>query len=425
MTDALKSSRQNNLAGYESAFENMLVSPANAHDPFFPLFAQAALDLVERDTAVQDELVIIRQLRQERNPDESFGYIGNLLLREIQYGQLAKELQQPDEKKRVYPDDYDSEDAWRGLIRTAVVRPDPYYSQNPNLYLREVQSNVDVRYVNPKILAMLYPGRMDPRPRILDIGSSSNHGLKRLALAKEFPFQEVTALDSPFGRARKVDEKIHEADTAAIRYMINRPFSIGKSLGVDRLPTHLSSFRLWVKACSFYPSEFQDKTAVQRFDEIDRVESDTVSFAQADCTVPKDMALAVRRRKAFDIVMFSTMLYQLNQQQREVALELGEKMASDRGFVVVLDSVDASRTSGTGLRFPVEFYNNQRRPFGYKLIVKDMQDPDAGFQELLRWENGRCSRIIPNRDHTVVENALERVKIAIAKESSAPGLAAA
>ncbi len=401
MGKTMIANRKEILLGYQGAFENKLLSPDDPNDPYFRLYAEAGLDVLTRPD-IQDELVNIARYRMAQNR-ESFPYLVNLTLRSINYDQLVRQDQDGDDS---YPEEADTVDAWRTMLTDTII-PGDYYPQNMNLYNRSVQSNVDARYVIPKIWALMNPDRVARNPRILDLGSSRNHGLKRLALGNQYPFHQIDVLVSPYRRKRPLSDEIDEDKTARLNErFVQQTFGIGKSIGVDVMPIHYKGGNLWVKACSFYPGEFRNKDAVARFDAFDAAETSKVDFAQASCTDELEMRSALKSRRGFDMAFCSNMLYQMSEPEVAEAIRIAKNYLSPDGFLVTLDSADVDRRSLSGLKFPEQFYDNVHRPFGYKTSVLDMRSQEQGFQEIFRWKNGRCNLMIPNLGHAVVNAAL-------------------
>jgi hypothetical protein len=400
--EMLTASKTEIIDGFSLAAEEKRRHP-DGGDPYIGVYAMALTDQLQIP-AVQDVLVNIAKARETDEP----GYILNLVLRGIQKGRLLA----ADDK---YPDAYNTVGSWRELIQNYLVT-DPDQS-NVDMYLRSIQSNVDRRYVNAKFLALVRGDRINSPASILDFGASRNHGLNRLALNVEYPFEHIDVLESDFSMQKPVKYKIDKNLTANInqRY-VDAPFSLGPSLGLDMASLRDVGNRLWVSACTFWPSEIRDKRRTFEYELMDRP-IEGVDFQIADCTKYEEVAAAVEKQKnvKYDMVTISTMLYQMSDdpktgitkhEKRRRVIENAKKFVKEDGFILMLDSVDKDADAPNGLYFPDSFYSN-KRPFGYKVLVFDMLDPESDWQEMGRWENGRCKTLIPNMGNLIVSSALK------------------
>lgn len=394
------SRRKEILLGIQGAFENKLVSPDDPNDPSFRLFGQAGLDILERSD-VQEEFINIARHRLARKK-ESFAYMANITLREVNHQELLEEVRTG---KSPYSEGADLPEWWRSKLLQVILPADD--SQNWNLYNRTVQSNVDARYVIPKIWALMNPDRMPEQPRILDLGCSRNHGLKRLAFGDRFPFRDIKVLAADYRKKRPLPDRFDEDKTIRLNErFVHAPFSVRRSVGVDKVSLEDTNDDLWVKACTHYPGELQNKELVARFDELDKAKTHTVTQVQASCSSAHEMRAALKRRRGFDLIYASNMFYQMSEAEVVETKEIALKYLNPNGYLMTLDSADVDKNSLSGLKFPDEFYDNVRRPFGYKTMVLDARNPEEDFEEVFRWKNGRCDLLIPNLGNAVVNAAL-------------------
>lgn len=381
---------------FRLAFENKRDNPDDPDDPYFGLYAEAGLrELENKDTQIGLRwLAEIRSSKQEKA-----GYLANFILRHIQKGRV-----QEGEFGSKYPVEYQDIESWQKLIRDSVVHHK--YDFEFDARARTIQSNIDLRYVNVKLLSLSQEGRFSEcSPTVLDIGCSRNHGLKRLARNQIFKFEDLSVLESPFDDNKKVKNTVDTGSSSFLnKEFVQTPFTLAPSLGVDMWPIRDDRTKEWVQGCSFYPQEAADAERMAMFKDLEETVVEWVEFAQADAKRGNEFTRATDGKK-FDIVVLSTILYMLSDADRSQIIKNAVGSASDDGYLMVLDSVDADDKNETGLKFPPYFYSEDR-PFGYKTLVMDMKQKEKGFQELFRWENGRCKVLIPNMDNEIVKNIL-------------------
>lgn len=389
------------VEGYTAVFKNKIPRETRddpSDDIHFPAFGGAGVELTQHDPEFQARL---KEL-DEALPFERRGYKVNRMLRIIQKNKLER-------MDSTYPYSFILPEDFIPDLRDVVTNDYNYY----DLYYRQVQSNVDPRYSIIPIIANMYHERFGGRVEVYDLGCSRNHGLNRLSRIEEFPFDTVDVLgklpyEFPMYWERGKDENMadykHDEMTDRLNlHYVRRKIELAYAMGIDRESLKDGGNKLWVLACSRYPREYSEPTWLHRFDELEK-QSDDVKFAQADCTVRDEVQDVTDSRKA-QMVVLSTVMYQMTSEQRQQALEIAQDLLVDDGIIVLHDAVDAGKHRPNVLHFAEENFS-PRRPFGYKTLIFDKANPKLGFQEFFRWRDGRCKVMIPNLGNKVVRAAL-------------------
>lgn len=284
-------------------------------------------------------------------------YAANLLLRCLQRQLLELDPHYPG----VYLTDQVWEAAWMRILADSHSRQQFF----ADLSLRQVQSNISERYKSLKLIGQL-TGRQSPR--ILDLGASQNHGLKRLAL--NLPFTPVTG---KFGQE--------------LNSLLNQPWPIGPSCGADLAASDNDS-AAWARACSFYPSELLDTAARASYDELDTASPASVDFVELNAAGPTKQLAG----KKFDLVFASTFLYQLRAGQVPQVRKLAKSVLAEDGLIVYQDFIKLQPDGR--FSFPSNWHG---QPFVYRTIV---EKPATGeVLEAFQWQDGRCRGFKPGRDY--------------------------
>lgn len=296
-----------------------------------------------------------------------------------------------------YPAQEISKTPWNHLITTVMRDPALRAEFSYDITNRDVSSNLGERYKSLKLLIPLLSQRFERDVRILDIGCSQNQGLKQLHASRVIPYEPIRA-----GRPRRWRTPGSYGGESIVDNRLGRrlntmlaagDLAIGRCLGIDKEPKDRSDVIEWTKACSFYPSELLMASKVEKYDII---EASTPNPADVDfCQLN---ILGIDRREAvdrmlaqhgtFDIVMFSTMKYQLSDQQREIADAIATRCVDpNRGLVITQDFAEINVNDPTRLSFFDDW-----DPYTYQTVARDMMNPET-LQQLFVWDSGRCEKL--------------------------------
>lgn len=342
----------------------------------------------------------------------------NIALRALQKQLLRGNLRGHAAGDRDYPYDYNSVEPWAEALR-AVSEPSSvaYEEFFDDVTKRNVQSNVSERYKAVKLTALAMEPRVGKNPSTLDIGSCRLHGLKKLGSGVYFPFRDVGAEELIRNEAGDIigTSNDHKSEQL-LNSMLAKEFSLGESVGLDVVPIDDEQAKEWAKSCSFYPSEFLDAERVEEYDALELIEPENLSFYQADFS---NIDLVHFRRdtgiEAYDIVTFSSVLYQVTSSQVEVMLENAKEVLKPGGVILLQDFVGVDKNDPTKL----EFFNDWfKQPYIYRTILFDPAVNGDRLANVFRWDNGRCNTILSDvragRSAAIDVQSLERYAVASA-----------
>lgn len=218
---------------------------------------------------------------------------------------------------------------------------------------------------------------------VCDFGCGGNYGLKGIELGEEFDQVKDLTTKEFFTR------------------LCSGKTKLSQGLGIDKENPDDKKSRNWRLACSLYPKEFTKLNEVLEFEQRLKM-SKKVKFLRADLTridVTPRQSLALNHQKAipksyFDMVMISTVLYQIHDPLQQMAiLEKAKQSLKKHGILIVQDFVQ-KREDGS-LDFSISWFD---KPFSsYKTLISSA-DFGWRFLEAFRWENGRCQKVKDGED---------------------------
>lgn len=321
----------------------------------------------------------------DEQPDHTPSYRLNILWHSLQK-QLLRRVRDSDAP---YPGAYNEPAQWKKAIAAVSV---PYSEENEEFYFdinyRHLQSNVAERYKAFALIMQLSGERLFEPAKILDVGCSQNLGLKKLALTNlGTHFNDIEVIE--FGDTDSeiiVNKELSEHMNSLLRGRL----AIGDSVGVDMVQSDDARNKEWAKACSFYPKELMMPERVEEYDYLDAANPPNVDFLWEDFSEIDTEQLEAQ----YDIVTFSTMLYQSDRSAQAKMLSNALRCVKPGGIVIVQDFLSSDSKNQDQLYFSKSWFKHL---YGYRTLLLDSQDPTR-FHEIFRWENGRCKRMLPGRD---------------------------
>lgn len=348
-------------------FESQAVNPPG-QDERIAAFSQAVLHC----SATTEGTDMLSAVEARRFATASYG--ANLLLRAVQ-----KQLVRTDAS---YPYEYDDPEAWSEAFMSLHASADRAAELYRDIADKHTQSNVVERYKACKLTMELLSPWLAATPRLLDVGCSRNHGLKKLHL--QLPFKTVqSGIPLTEGILSPV-----LADRLANR-LIASPLALGPSLGMDLTELDSAENAEWARSCSFYPKELLDKKAVAEYDFLDNAEPGSVTFKQGNI-----LDHAEGGDETFDVAIVSTFMYQLTPVERNLARTALRHYVGDKGFIIYQDFTKRDR-DGLDLQYEDSWFKSL---YSYRTLVEAPAHTGERIFEVLRWANGRCDQWIPGRD---------------------------
>jgi hypothetical protein len=285
-----------------------------------------------------------------------------------------------------YPHDYSSPEAWSMAFEAVLSDPDVFGEFLMDVWTRALASNVSERYKALKALGTLArgAGRIDTL-KFFDVGPSQHAGANHIASG--LPFERVTVFKPNTNQALNIP------GTQLFAHAMNVNLPVEIAMGVDMY--YPIESRSWARSCSHYPSELLDKDRVALYDTLIMQDQPNVLFYKADFTEFDHEAFARHERaegradQKYDIVNFSTVLYQSTPEEREKMLGHATRIAQE--FIVMQDFAAIDPNDPSKLIFRT---NWQDDPFPYRTFVMDMREDPPIWHEIFRWRDGRCREMV-------------------------------
>lgn len=333
------------------------------------------------------------QIVRERNKihgQETLEYIFNLAVRSFVIPLLFDKHLLPELTDRFkFPEDYTNHNTWRIAVRSILENEVLRERWLWEMINANVQSNIIGREKGTKLVIapMQAMGRLPSYPRIADGGTSQMVGLNKLA-SPEYSFEPIEVgrrIEPITARAARliVDEQL----ARRVNHVITQPVPLGKSLGIDIVDISDPQALRRGEAHSAYISE-RTEEAMQEWRALAGKKNEAVDFLQADITKPLPDQI---KAGSFDVYQLLTVLYQMTPAERQEAIKHAVRYTSPTGIIILQDFVKVSDKNPVELEFPDRFHT---RSYAYRTLVLDMMRLELGFQEVARWNSGRCKKML-------------------------------
>jgi SAM-dependent methyltransferase len=301
---------------------------------------------------------------------------------------LRSAIQKPLLKDPNFPYEYLKENKWAKAITCLVNDEDKTDDLAYDLHHRNMQTNVVERYKSFKMILVGLAHRLDPNPKVMDVGCSLNFGLKQLALNR--PFIRVRGVRT----GQDAEEIIADATlTRRANNLLLPRLALGASVGIDLIDIRDSHAYIWPRS-NFRPKDFLSGM-VDGFDKLaSEPTPENVDFFCVDFT-NRSLMEELRTHKgyqerSFDLVTFSTIMYMETQSQRERMEEEAERWVKPDGIIAIQDFAYVPEDTPD----EIEYYDRlNEHPYSYTTIVRDMADPNRRYHEIFSWNNGRNEKI--------------------------------
>ncbi len=292
-----------------------------------------------------------------------------------------------------------NEATWHSLIMSVVDNEAMMDEVKDDLFHLHLKTNVPERYKSIPVLAhwMRANGRVGEEVSILDEGCSRNLGLKTLAFIENsnllrFAFKNTVVVE-PSDHHDIASAKIRRPDeikTEAVLELQNGAFGLARGLGRDLEDLDDPAVQRWTLA-NLTPRDHQDGTAnlqelldsAYNFNGHDI--HPKITFERQDLLASSFEEVADK----FDIVTLFTVLNQMSEEQRTVAIRSARRNLKPTGILVVQDFARVNEDAPTRLVFLDDQWN---KGFSYRTTIYDMMRPYR-FQEVMRWNGGRPKEV--------------------------------
>jgi hypothetical protein len=223
--------------------------------------------------------------------------------------------------------------------------------------------------------------RFGEPPTHLDVGSSELHGDIKLVFGNDPcsecpPFNPTEIVNTDKGGRRRLNPRLSLLANNAISQMVE----YDEIVGVDITNIDDPVTKHWAEVCSLKPYERLNPENLEEYRKLDHIDPnhERIKYIRADFSSNEDFKKFREQSpvEKYDIITFSTIFYQLSKYERLAMLVNAAHILSDDGLIIIQDASDGD-------------FNKK---YNYVTAVIDAYDLDAGPQDVLRWETGRCKR---------------------------------
>ena len=284
-----------------------------------------------------------------------------------------------------------NQDEWDEELHTLFNNREQLDRMAELMQMWNVGSDVETRAAGPKLVAhALLPERAQDKNaplKILSVGSARDHGLAMIA--GDVPFPEVTM--AFVGRYPK-----HTRIFLGKRFneLLAKHVELGHSTGVDFWPLRDQEWSKFLEACRYYPSELHDAQKRKRYQELEDIRDKHPEIDHIDA----DFAGKTPLTDKYDLVLFSTSLYQNNHLKRRQMFDNALDVLEPGGLIVVQDFCEPKSPNPSD-KHPLgrlRFLGPVSRQYKYITSFYDPDQSDKGLQTFIIWNNGRCERFRPS-----------------------------
>ncbi len=336
------------------------------NDPYMQAFYAAAIDLAQTNSSFIQLVRGVTQRRESLDPK----HFANLFCRGVQY------LQINGRQSAGYPHGFETKTKWKNELED--IFDNNLEGLEQILLTKSTTTTVYQRYAGAAtIMAALFPHTN--ALNVADFGCGGNYGLRGLDL--QIPFGEF---------------KDHTEDQRVSTLLTQLP-QLDNSIAIDLEIPDDPEIKKWRRAC-LYPQELVHASQIDMFEETLK-KSENVRFLQADlCDLPIGNDSNMVAGQSHDIVIISTLCYQMPEQQQTV-LETAKEILKPDGIIIIQDFARKTGSNTRSLDFNVNWFGE---PYSYRNFVLGART-DWEMKEVLRWESGRCKSVIPGEDFTLLQ----------------------
>lgn len=239
---------------------------------------------------------------------------------------------------------------------------------------RSTTTTIYQRYTGPyAIIAHFFDGK---KVTVADLGCGGNYGLRGIDIGEKFqPIKDSTP-------------------NSTISKLLSQHINLTDGVSMDKDDPDIEETRLWRLACSFYPQELDQLPNIEEFEK--RIKgSQRVRFVEADLLRYDGL-----RPIYSDVVILSTVLYQLHRAEQLKLLEQAKQFLNPNGILIVQDFAQKDPSHPTHLDFSESWFG---REFTYRTFIASIQT-NWRFLEGLRWDSGRCRTVGAGTDFAQIFN---------------------
>ncbi|CAN5131961.1 hypothetical protein BH09PAT3_BH09PAT3_3500 [soil metagenome] len=294
-----------------------------------------------------------------------------------------------------FPEGLDKPELWYPYMDALVTDPD--YAGQFWVYMGfPVMSNVSDRSKLVKFASLAYGLE---EPSIIDWGCSSNDHIKRLSDQDNpwFKFKETRVMHQLV--EANVPKYIHnKLGSSALNAMLDEPFTIGPSLGVDKYITQDRGNILWHWRISNGRSlsEYLNPDAEERSRQLARIGKKDSKVIETPMRADiLDFDPGTLKHK-YNVAVASVMLSQLSNEDVPTAINTMKQCLEDDGILVIFDWLDLNldgtvrgRSGSSDPNLEIQNWDLWTASF----YVYDNRRPDLGLQKIATVDDGRVNSL--------------------------------
>jgi SAM-dependent methyltransferase len=267
---------------------------------------------------------------------------------------------------------------WKRIYTNILKNNKHRETHMSHLLKRSTQTTVYQRYAGPKALMNLF-FKGEPI-NVLDIGCGLNIGLPGIEQDQKFKNIKDKTKSKKFSK------------------WLGQKTNFRNGISID-ISDPKKSYD-WALSCSFYPSEMHEKKETEKV--IKKLWRNTKThFFQMDANLLSE----VNKEKniKFDVIIASTIFYQLTPEERERIFTEIHKILKPGGLLILNDFVYINKK----LSWKTNWF--KRKKSSYKTVVLFNRDTKLSRPyEFVTWDNGRCREVFEGNDYNSIINVSKK-----------------
>lgn len=325
-------------------------------DPVLGSFYKAMAEMIVEHPDFADLIEDVKKVR----PSITTKHLANLLFRAYQYIKF-------EENDLLYRA-YKFSTMWREELELFLANPKTVEEFKKILIEKSTTTTIYQRYAGPyAIISQIYA--QNP-VLVADLGCGGNYGLKGIELHEKF---------------KPIND---HSPSKQISKLLNTQINLKGGLAMDKEDPDDPEVTNWRTACSFYPKELDGLNALSNFE--NRIKkSKKVQFIKVNL-----LDFNYLPKKLIDVVILSTILYQLHKSEQLKLLQRAKSMLKPGGILIVQDFATLDKNNLHLLNFKEPWFGKK---INYRTFLASAKT-QWNFLELLLWDNGRCNEVFPGRD---------------------------
>lgn len=325
-------------------------------DPVLGHFYKAVVQMVDENEPIAYLLDTVRRTR----PNVTAKHLVNLLFRSYQHIQFR-------ERDLSYRD-FETTNQWHQEL-TRIHKDSRLNELFARLLMnKSTTTTIYQRYAGPYIVISYL---LNGNPvSITDLGCGGNYGLRGIDINE--PFKPI----------------YDETPKQVISQSLQKEINLKSGIAIDKEDPDEEEVKQWRMACGFYPQELDQLPTIEDFERRIR-RSSRVEFMKVDLLASDKLPII-----ATDVIILSTILYQLRRPEQVFLLNRAKQFLNPNGILIVQDFAEKDPEESTHLDFNESWFG---RKFTYRTFLASART-SWEFLELLQWDNGRCNAVRPGQD---------------------------